>query len=375
MAIVLDISLSAILLVFFATLLTALAWFLALILSVSLRLLDRWMTTICSLPWVRPKCVYACSKAPWLGLYLFANACSYSVFRTSHIAQAGMAPLHDFVDDMDSIPRLLSTHRSACSYHQQAFPNIQEALAISEGDKDALRQVQDEICLFIDNLIYDLPRYYIHTARYSEAMIYQTNLTQGQIRALGNGSSREVLVQLKSINETWHRNYNILESPGRYLRQDLVSNGRNKVAKMQAALTKARQRTVRASAVMIENFPLPRRVGRALGILRLKARETEPYDEAIEALDSWSNATASFASLVVVIHANITAIDRELSDLASTKFAADVQNQLGPEGLFQFQAYMVGMEQQAWGLRRIVGNVRSENTQESGSGAPGNRTD
>ncbi|KAL8942295.1 MAG: hypothetical protein Q9216_001739 [Gyalolechia sp. 2 TL-2023] len=293
--------------------------------------------------------------------------------RLSNVVQPDWAPAFDFANQMDAISRLLSVHLSTCSDYQKRLPGIRDGLAINGSEKDSLEDTQTRLCWFLGNISHDLPHYYIHVARFSESLIHQSNITHEQIQTtLSNRSSQELIAEQNTINQKipqiiaiWQRNYKMLETPGQYILHDLLDPARGDVSALQAALMRARRQTVLAARREIMSWNLPRRVGRWLGWLRMDVEELEPYNEAIEVVDEWLVATRALRSLIVVITSNVTEVSRELSNIASNKFSADVRFELGAGGLFELNSYIIELGQQARGIQKtLIGGRRQKATED-----------
>ncbi|KAL8818365.1 MAG: hypothetical protein Q9223_002982 [Gallowayella weberi] len=269
-----------------------------------------------------------------------------------------------------AIPQVLSAQLTTCETYRQRYPYIRDVLPMSDDAKDALQHRQDEICWFFGNMSILLPEFWLHVDRFSVAFINQINVTQTHAqRAMANGSrqSLDVLVEQNILNEQipnimamWGRNIKIIQGPGVYISQEMLSHGRSVIADQHAGLVKARRLTSMRAQKALAGWSLARRVARTLGLLRMEPEELEPFSEAIEVLDDWIAAIHTEEVLIVVLQDNVTEVNHGLNSLASAVLSDDLRAQLGTGGLMAAHVYLQELEQKSRDLQRTRRNQNAE---------------
>lgn len=322
--------------------------------------IDYSISNLCYWPWLKPFCSYACDTSPWFALYLLSGTCSHHMSRSNLGVEPHWETGVDF-GTMGNIPRILSDHETRCSFYSAKLPLILDGLAIPEVSKNNLRSTQNEICSHLGNFSSMLPSYYRHANVFSESLLYHVKVTRTHIQsALTNGSSHNMLVEQKWVSDelsnfmtTWQERIDYLTEPGEFIIQE-VRKWRGQQASFLNQLLQARDMTSRSREKVVKSWNLFRRMGRSIGVLQLEPPEIYEHNDAIKALDGWIQWTLSLESLSTLIYSNATEVDEHLRDLAAIQLSADINVQLGPQGLLKLNSHMKAVGRKARGIMKTV---------------------
>lgn len=228
---------------------------------------------------------------------------------------------------------------------------------MSENAKDELALAHSHHCSFLVNMTSDLPNYDRHVNIFGRAVLYAVNTTGPMIEtALTTTDSRDLALEQRLINKKvsafvshWRTRYDLLLSPGLALATS-IEDSRKRLSAIRAIQLQARTATERDRQAIILSWSLPRRFGRRIGLLTVDPKELHPFNDALDALDGWLNATSSQQLVINMIWDKFTRLKQDLDDLAATSFLSDMSFQLGPDGLLEVQSWIKGVETKVRGL-------------------------
>ncbi|KAL9032216.1 MAG: hypothetical protein Q9180_006625, partial [Flavoplaca navasiana] len=237
---------------------------------------DNVGAAVCQVPGIDWVCSCLCSSSSFLSLYVFSATCSrYPVLIATIEAEPSWETVSDF-RATDNLPQELSYRVSQCKLFVAKVRRLRPGFAIPPESQDKLLEDQEKLCTHLEQIYTRLPGEYQRAMMFSEALLYQINLTQTEIENAQSmsGNPRNALIEQQTINSkipviisTWQRKLAALNGPGAPL-EDEVKDAQNLGAQLQEDILDTTDRTIRARKAKMKKWPIIRRAGRAIGLFR-----------------------------------------------------------------------------------------------------------
>lgn len=326
---------------------------------------DNVMTKTCqvySLGWI---CSLCCGSPSFLSLYVLSKTCAYYPTQGPLKIEGGTywEAEVDF-NDSDNIPRQLSDYLNRCSFYEDKVRRHRHAFSVSEEHRKLFLDYQLGICAVLSNITSHLPAFYRHAFSFSDSLIYELNITQLYMENSVNDTSRDAVVEQQRINQkipeiaaTWQKRYQRFKDPGIYMEQEIKSATTLANSYMEL-IQHAQSECGKARTAKKKQWPIARRIGRAIGLFRVPPEDLYELDDAARELGPLFNEVGGLHKIFSLVGSNVTKVNTALGDLAENKLNADIRFQLGPGGREKLQDYMDGFQVEAQGVRRTIGNAR-----------------
>ncbi|KAL8701872.1 MAG: hypothetical protein Q9201_004679 [Fulgogasparrea decipioides] len=346
---------------------------------------DRMMSTTCQWPDMSWLCAYCCGSSSFLSMHVFSATCSsFPVNRHPTMDPSPYWEAENDLDGIDNIPRLLSKHQGSSTLYEAKVRRLRGSFSIAQEKQEELLQAQVMVSGYLGNISQDLPQYYRHAYVFSKSLLHSLHATQTQIENVMHDSSRDAAVDQQVINDrvpsilaAWQKRYEALEKPGSYMAHEVDTATRH-VAQLLDDMQHAKEQTVRGRKAEVKTWPLARRVGYAIRLLRKAPEELYEFDDALKGLAEWETETRATLELLTMIRANVSQLDSDLGNLAAKRPSADVRFRLGPDGLLDVHAYITGLHSQTRGIQTTIGGAqvikRKEETEDSSRSFAGEDT-
>ncbi|KAL9042300.1 MAG: hypothetical protein Q9180_000696 [Flavoplaca navasiana] len=334
-------------------------WSILWALGKCLNILDEAAMVSCQWTLLRPLCTFVCGKASGLGLYMFSSTCAphaaYNKFNGPYAE-----PDYRVINGMGDISHLLLHEQSRCMEFKAGFPKIRTHVSISEEDKEILTANNDGLCSFLLRMSEAVPGHFQYVNIFAKTVLRDAARTGQRIQnALEVTDSRGQLLEQRLINEkveqfvkSWLKQHQFLAEPGRALAAEIIHH-RHKNSETHSILKKALSEAQAARRNVIKEWPLSVRLGRWFGLLRSNPIELYDYDESVNLLARWVANTAPSGPLENVLQYlgyNVSNVNVDLGSLATTRFSADFQFEMGANGLREAQEWFQGLETDVKGI-------------------------
>ncbi|CAO1601270.1 hypothetical protein XANCAGTX0491_004936 [Xanthoria calcicola] len=150
----------------------------------------------------------------------------------------------------------------------------------------------------------------------------------------------------------WRERYAEMEA-GRVRFKKEIAVTAELVGKTMDEIERVKGETVEKKKDIVRQWPLTRRLGRALGLLPYDLKELAKVTESIKALDQWFQELSIVRRLLTVTLRSVSQLYLPLTDLAANVLNKDVTFRHG-DGLPKMQALYSGIKSRAYKVRKSV---------------------
>ncbi|KAL8682943.1 MAG: hypothetical protein Q9186_001021 [Xanthomendoza sp. 1 TL-2023] len=314
---------------------------------------DELTATTCQTPVIGWVCSFCCSSFPSVGESLFPTACTGDPIQNLSIEMESQWMVDAKANMIDNGPEKLSEYRANCSYFDTRIRRVRSGFGIPRADQDDLLEKHHRLCEVLNDIPSKYPRFTQYVAMFSESLLEHIDKTKRDIDKAADGSTGNALTEQQIIisripvtMSTWREKYADIEGPGfRFMEevQDAGGLASDYMAKIEGIMAQ----TVQHRKAIIKKWPLARRLGRTIGLLRHDPEEMLEVNEAFKALEELHIHVRGARTTLMFVERNVTKLIQPLNDLSTKAFETDLQFYYGPNPLLQARMILDGLRSTA----------------------------
>ncbi|KAL9029288.1 MAG: hypothetical protein Q9180_007047, partial [Flavoplaca navasiana] len=258
--------------------------------------------------------------------------------------------------------------RTNCSQYGSKIERVRQHWGVPEEEQDELYKRLPRICDALREIPMYLPWYKRFVAMFTESLLHHINKTEADIEKATYGAGANARTKQEIIQRTpptmslWRERYANIANDGTQFKQGIADTGKL-VGNTKDKIQQVKAKTVEKKRDILRRWPLARRLGRYVGLLRHDPEELSKVTESIKALDQWYQELCIVQRLLMIAERNVDQLNKPLHDLAHNAWDKDVTFHHG-DGMTKIQALYGGMKSRAREISRTASRDERTNDDE-----------